>query len=133
MDTKTFAKKIFLQGKHFHHRRWECFILKNKSIWEYISLNNCKVKMHVDIGADSTMISSKIWTELGKSQLDGKIRHLETYDDHQLALHGSPTCDLEWNGSRLKQKQLAVVQSNKQFELLGRDFLTTSQPSTYLL
>ena len=79
--------------------------------------------MHVDIGADSTVISSKIWTELGKSQLDGKIRHLETYDDHQLALHGSPTCDPEWNGSRLKQKQLAVVQSNKEFELLGRDFL----------
>ena len=41
--------------------------------WEYISINNCKIKMQVDTGADSTVISSKIWTELGKPQLDGKI------------------------------------------------------------
>ena len=28
--------------------------------WEYISINNCKVKIQVDTGADSTVISSKI-------------------------------------------------------------------------
>ena len=56
--------------------------------WEYISINNCKVKMQVDTGADSTVISSKIWTELGKPQLDGKMRHLEAYDGHQLTLLG---------------------------------------------
>ena len=29
----TFAmKKVFLQSKHLQHRRWECFILKNKSL-----------------------------------------------------------------------------------------------------
>ena len=38
--------------------------------------------MQVDTGKHSTLISSKIWTELVKSQLDGKIRHLEAYDDH---------------------------------------------------
>ena len=91
--------------------------------WEYISINNCKVKMQVDTGADSTVISSKIWTELGKPQLDGKIRHLEAYDGHQLTLLGSLTCDVECNGSRLAQKQLAVVQSDKEFGLLGRDLL----------
>ena len=79
--------------------------------------------MQVDTGADSTVISSKIWTELGKPQLDGKIRHLEAYDGHQLTLLGSLTCDVEWNGSRLTQKQLAVVQSDKEFGLLGRDLL----------
>ena len=36
------------------------------STWDYISINNCKVKMQVDTGADSTVISSKIGTELGK-------------------------------------------------------------------
>ena len=91
--------------------------------WEYISINNCKVKMQVDTGADSTVISSKIWTELGKPQLDGKIGHLEVYDGHQLTLLGSLTCDVEWNGSRFTQKQLAVVQSDKEFGLLGRDLL----------
>ena len=90
--------------------------------WEYVSINNCNLKMQVDTGADSTVIS-KIWTDLGKLQLDGKIRHLEAYDGHQLMLPGSLTCDVEWNGSRLTQKQLAVVQSDKEFGLLGRDLL----------
>ena len=39
--------------------------------------------MQVDTGADRTVITSKIWTELGKPQLDGKIRHLEAHDGHQ--------------------------------------------------
>ena len=79
--------------------------------------------MQVDKGADRTVISSKIWTQLGKPQLDGKIRHLEAYDGHQLTLLESLTCDVEWNGIRLTQKQLVVVQSDKDFRLLGRDLL----------
>ena len=98
-------------------------IFRMSVTWEYISINNCKVKMQVDTSAASTVISSKIWTELGKPQLDGKIRHLEAYDGHQLTLLGSLTCDVEWNGRRLTQKQLAVVQSDKEFGLLGRDLL----------
>ena len=79
--------------------------------------------MQVDTGSDSTVISSKIWNELGKPQLAGKIRHLEVYDGHQLTLQGSLICDVEWNGSKLTQKQLAVVQSDKEFGLHGRDLL----------
>ena len=55
--------------------------------------------------------------------MNGNIKHREPYDCHQLTLLGSLTCDVEWNGSRLTQKQLAVVQSDKEFELLGRDLL----------
>ena len=79
--------------------------------------------MQVDTGADSTVISSKMWTELCKPQLNGKIRHLKAHDGHQLTLLGLLTCDVEWNGSRLTQKKLAVVQSDKVFGLLGRDLL----------
>ena len=50
--------------------------------------------MQVNTGADSTVISSKIRTELGKPQLDGKIRHLKAYDGHQLTLQGSLNCDV---------------------------------------
>ena len=55
--------------------------------------------------------------------MKGKIRHLEAYDGHQLTLLGALTCDVEWNGSRLTQKHPAVVQSDKEFGLLGRDLL----------
>ena len=69
------------------------------------------------------MTTSLIWTEFGKPQLNGKVRRLEAYDGHQLTLLGSLTCDVEWNGSKYRQQQLAVVQSDKKFGLLGRDIL----------
>ena len=50
--------------------------------------------MQVDTGADSTVISLFIWTELGRPQLDGKIRRIEAYDGHQVTLLGSLTCDV---------------------------------------
>ena len=98
-------------------------IFSMSATYENISINNCELKMQVDKGADSTVILSKRWTELGKPELYGKIRHLEAYDGYQLTLLGSLTCDVEFNGSRLAQKQLVVVQSGKEFGLLGRDFL----------
>ena len=61
--------------------------------WEHITVKDHKIKMQVDTGADSTVISSLIWTELGKPQLNGKGRRLEAYDGHQLTLLGSLTCD----------------------------------------
>ena len=91
--------------------------------WEYITVKDHKIKMQVDTSADSTVISSLICTELGKPQLNGKVRRLEAYDGHQLTLLGSLTCDVEWNGSKYRQQQLAVVQSDKKFGLLGRDIL----------
>ena len=69
------------------------------------------------------MVTSLFWTELGKPQLIGKVRRLEAYDGHQLTLLGSLTCDVEWKGSKYRQQQLAVVQSEKKFRLIGRDIL----------
>ena len=79
------------------------------------------IKKQVDTGADSTVISSLIWTELGKHQLNGKVRRLEAYDGHQLTFLGSLTCDVEWNGSKYRQQQLA---DDKKIGLPGRDILT---------
>ena len=79
--------------------------------------------MHVDTGADSTVISSLIWNGLGKPQLNGKVRRLEAYDGHQLTLLGSLTCGIDWKGSKYRKQQLAVVQSDKKFGLLGRNIL----------
>ena len=79
--------------------------------------------MQVDFGADSTVISSLIWTELGKPQLNGRVTRLEAYDGHHLTLLGSPTCNVDWNGSRYRQQQLAVDQTDKKIGLFGRDIL----------
>ena len=98
-------------------------VFKMSVTWEYITVKDHKIKMQVDIGADSTVISSLTWTELGKPQLNRKFRRLKAYDGHQLTLLGSLTCDVEWNGSKYRQQQLAIVQSDKKFGLFGRDIL----------
>ena len=90
--------------------------------WEYVTVKDHK-KMQVDSTvAESTVISSLIWTELGKPQLNGKVRRLEAYDGHQLTLLGSLTCDVEWNGSKYRQQQLAVVLSKNNLGYLGETY-----------
>ena len=79
--------------------------------------------MQVNTGADSTLISSLMWTEFGKLQLNWKVRCLEAYDGHQLTLLGSLTCNFVWNGSKYRQQHLAVVQSDKSFGLPRTDIL----------
>ena len=89
---------------------------------EYITINDQKIKVQIDTGADSIVISSLIWAELGKPQLNGKTRRPGAHDGHQLTLLGSLTCDVQWNGSKYRQQQLAVVQSDKKFGLLGETY-----------
>ena len=47
-------------------------VFKMSVTWEYITVKDHKTKMQVDTGADSTVMSSLLWTELGKPQLNGK-------------------------------------------------------------
>ena len=61
-------------------------------------------KMQVDAGAHGSVISSFIWTELGKPQLDWKIRLLKAYDGLR---------------SKYRQQHLTVVQSDKNLDYLG--------------
>ena len=95
-------------------------VFKMSVTWEYITVKDHKIKMQVNTGADSTAISTLNWTELGKPQLKGKVRRLEAYEGHQLTFLGSLTCYVEWNGSKYRQQQLAVVESDKKFGLFGR-------------
>ena len=59
--------------------------------WEFFKENT--TKKQVDIGVESTVMSSFVWTETGKPQLDKQMRQNETYDDHPLTLLGSLTCE----------------------------------------
>ena len=91
---------------------------KHSTTWEYITVKHHKKQ--VDTGADSAVMSLFIWTELGKLQLDRKIRRGEAYNGHQLTLLLSLTCNVELNG---RQRQLGVEQSEKSFLLFGRNIL----------
>ena len=51
-------------------------VLNMSATWKSITAKD-HVKTEADVGADSTVMSSFVWTELGKPQLDGKISSLE--------------------------------------------------------
>ena len=72
-------------------------VFKMSMTWEYITVKDQKIekKKQNDTAADSTVISSIIWTELGKPQLNGKVRRLDAYNGPQVTLLGSLTCDVE--------------------------------------
>ena len=49
-------------------------------------MQNNKNLKQLDKAVNSTVLSSKKWSEMGKPQLDGKIRHLDAFDGHRLKL-----------------------------------------------
>ena len=99
-------------------------VFKMSATWEYVTIKYQKTKIEVDFDSDNTVISSFLRSELGKSQLDRGNRRLEPCNGHQLTLLGSPTCDVEWNGSNYMQQQIAVWQSDKEFGLFDRNICT---------
>ena len=106
-------------GMHYTREK----VINLSVTWDYITVKDHKIKIQVETGADNSVISSLIWSELGKPQLYGKVRRPEAYDGHQLTILGLLTCDVEWNGSKYRQQQLAFVKSDKKFGLLGRDII----------
>ena len=79
---------------------------------------------------DCTVILFIIWTELDTPQFCGEMRGLEAYDRHQLTLLGLLTMDFEWNRCKYKQQKVAVVQSDQELGLLGRDRLPQESTET---
>ena len=90
---KTMSSTIFVNKKNFPEQTTTAselgFFNKQKIFCtsltvEYISKIGCKLKLQLDTGANSTMISSENKIQLVKLQLEEKIRYLEAYDGRQL-------------------------------------------------
>jgi len=82
--------------------------------------------MLVDTGAGLSLISEKIWIDLGKPQLRGSDRKLLCYDDHCIPVLGTITTPCSFNGQSQRTVTLTVVQAQKTYGLLGRDLLSSS-------
>jgi hypothetical protein len=80
------------------------------------------IKMQVDTGSDRTIISSKMWKTLGSPTLKRYNGSSEAYDGHKMKVIGELEECCEWN-KKLEVVRLLVVESTKEFGLLGRDVL----------
>ena len=78
--------------------------------------------MQLDTGASVSVISSRMWRQLGQPRLRKSSRRMEAYDGRCLTTLGKFVATMEKDG-RYHSAELTVVQSEKEFGLLGRDLL----------
>ena len=87
-----------------------------------LQINGKSMVMQIDTGASVTVISSRMWKAMGRPCLRKSSRRMEVYDGRCLKVCGKFVATLE-KDSRFFPAELIVVESEKEFGLLGRDLI----------
>ena len=95
---------------------------------EKIKVNGKKIPMMKDTGASLALISKKLWKELGQPKLEEKNTGIETYDKHKMKYLGAPFSTVLYNNKQVNVN-IAVVDADRNFGLLGRDILNNCKES----
>ena len=67
-----------------------------------------------------TIISTKIWREIGSPTLSTSPRCIEAYDGHRMLFLGHLNCEIPWE-KKIHSVDVAVNEPEKEFGLIGRD------------
>ena len=87
------------------------------------------IQMQEDTGASCSIISTKMWMSLNKPTLEKyKGRQILSYDGHELKVVGIIKVLVNYKG-QYDVQELKVVESSRNFGLLGRDMLNQSAMS----
>ena len=87
-----------------------------------VSINGNKFVMKVDTGAAATLISSSMWRSMGSPALMVSNRFFSAYDGHRMKPVGELRCTISTSDVNV-EATVTVVESTKQYGLLGRDIL----------
>uniref|UniRef100_A0A1I8HQW1 CCHC-type domain-containing protein n=1 Tax=Macrostomum lignano TaxID=282301 RepID=A0A1I8HQW1_9PLAT len=92
-----------------------------------VKINRRQVKMEKDSGASCSLISRKIWEELGRPPLKSPKSRMLAYDGHVMKQLGILECLVETGGpdGRFAAAELPVIECEQKFGLLGRDLLSS--------
>ena len=85
-------------------------------------INSNKIQMQIDTGADVSIISSKLWKDLGEPKLKHHNMKLTAYDGHIMKCLGYFTAEVETE-KRIHAIKLTVIESEKSYGLLGQDII----------
>ena len=96
--------------------------INNVDNLEPVLLNDHNVNMQRDTGASISVLSSNLWNAIGKPPLTKSHHTLHAYDGHTMMSLGKFSATICIN-NRFHPIDLVVVESDKNFGLLGRDFL----------
>ena len=101
--------------------------IKNGTI-EKIKVNGKEIPMMKDTGASLTLISKKLWKQIGQPKLEEKNTGIETYDKHKMKYPGAFFSTVFYNNKELNVN-IAVVDADRNFGLLVRDIINNSKES----
>ncbi|PAA65473.1 hypothetical protein BOX15_Mlig032217g3 [Macrostomum lignano] len=92
-----------------------------------VKINGKQVKMEKDSGAACSLISRKIWEDLGRPPLKSAKSRMLAYDGHVMKQLGILECLVETDGTdgRFIAAELPVIDCQQTFGLLGRDLLNS--------
>lgn len=114
-------------GSSVHHSdtllHIEAMPVHNTQTRVVLRLNDHPCVMELDTGAAATIISAKMWRTMGSPSLSVSNRLFSAYDGHRMKPLGELTdCRIEKDGVSVRCS-ITVVESAKQYGLLGRDVL----------
>jgi transposase InsO family protein len=100
----------------------QCFPTNSVQSRISLLLNHKPVTMELDTGASLSLISEKMWRDLGSPSLEPSSKIFTAYDGHKFRPLGELRCQLGFEGNTV-EATLTVVHSFKSYGLLGRDLL----------
>ena len=89
-----------------------------------VKVNGHKIEMEKDSGASCSLISEKIWHELGRPMLKKARSRMVCYDKHEMTQLGILQCLIETEEGKYTVAELPVIKCNQNFGLAGRDLLS---------
>ena len=103
----------------------------SKAEFHDININGHDVRMQNDTVSSVTIISTKIWQEIGSPTLSTSLRWIEAYDGHGMLYLGHLKGEIPWK-KKIHSVDVAVIESEK--ELIGRgvtrvDHIHNASPS----
>ena len=63
------------------------------------------LRMQVDTGAGLSVISTKMWDEIGQPQLTAPSERIESYDGHKMKYEGFLETSFKWKGQEYNGSQ----------------------------
>ena len=101
--------------------------IKNGTM-EKIKVNGKETPMMKETGASLTLISKKLWKQIGQPKLEEKNTGIETNDKHKMKYLGAFFSTVFYINKELNVN-IAVVDADRNFGLLGRDIINNSKKS----
>ena len=100
------------------------YVKSTKAEHCFIHINGIKMEMEKDTGASCSLISEKMWNDLGRPALRKPKSKMISYDGHEMRQIGIFDAAIETEERKYTVATFSVIRCDRHFGLAGRDLLS---------